>query len=251
MKSNKKISGYTVMIIISIILVLIFALLLLKPSRQKTEIILPDLTAVPDNGQTGNKEGGWDSKLIRAEVNNRTVQSVIASLERPDSYIRSIEIKKYWEGGEARYLVDVYTLEDKTRLAIAHEGYETQNILINSDKVYIWYNNESDYLELNRWEEEELFQIADSFQMIDTYEDVIELNRDNIVDSGYRERDGRYYIYVQTEDELFGYTSEYFISTETGLLEFAEKKDGEFTIYKMGVNNEYLERPAEQVFKHP
>lgn len=251
MKSNKKISGYTVTIIISIVLVLIFALLLLKPSRKKTEIILPDITAVPGNGQQGDDEGGWDSKLLRVEVNNRTVQSVIASLERPDSYIRSLEIKKYWEGGEARYLVDVYTLEEKTRLVIAHEGYETQNILINSDKVYIWYNNESDYLELNRWEEGELFQTTDSFQMIDTYEDVIQLNSDYIVSSGYTVNDGKKYIYVQTRDELFGYTVDYYISIDTGLLEYVEKKDGELIIYKMSINSQYLERPAEQIFKLP
>lgn len=244
----KKMSSSAVTAIIIIILVSVTALLFLLPSRQKIEIVLPEAEETHDLRPEDTGNGGG---ITRVEITNDTVQTAIETLNRPEDYYRSIEINKYWEGGGTRYYVDMYKAGNKTKIISTHEGFETKNILITEDKVYIWYNNENEPLEVNRWEEEDYLRAQDAYQMIATYEDVLRLDKDSIIDSGYRERDGRYYIYVKTKDELLGYEIEYYISAETGLLQYAEKKDGDFPIYKMAVNDEYIERPSENFFMLP
>lgn len=245
---RKKMSSSAVTVIIIIILVSVTALLFLYPSRRKIEIVLPEVDETRDVRPDDSGSGG---DISRIEITNDTVQTAVETLGRPEYYYRSIEIKKYWEGGGTRYYVDMYKSGEKTRIIATHEGYETKNILLTGDKVYIWYNNESEPLEVNRWEEEDYLRTEDAYQMIATYEDVLRLDKDSIIDSGYREREGKYYIYVKTRDELLGYITDYYISAETGLLQYAEKKDGDFTIYEMLVSDEYIERPSDNFFLLP
>jgi hypothetical protein len=244
----RKMSSSAVTLIIIIVLVSVSALLFFFPSRQKIQIVIPEVDESRDLQPDDTGNGGG---ITRVEITNDTVQTAIETLKRPEDFYRSIVINKYWEGGGTRYYVDIYKAGKKTKIISTHEGYETKNILITEDRVYIWYNNEREPLELSRLEEEDYLRAEDAYQMIATYEDVLRLDKDSILDSGYRERDGKYYIYVKTEDEIFGYIIEYYISAETGLLQFAEKKDGDFTIYKMAVNDEYIERPSDNFFMLP
>ena len=76
--------------------------------------------------------------------------------------------------------------------------------------------------------------------MIATYENV-SAGQGQYSDSATGE-DGKYYIYVKTEDEIFGYIIEYYISLKQDCFS-SRRKGRRFTIYKMAVNDEYIERP--------
>jgi hypothetical protein len=138
-----------------------------------------------------------------------------------------------------------------TRLSISQTGTDTKHILVTEDSVYIWYDNETSPHAFSRREDEDLTHTADGFSQIVTYEDVLKLDADRILEAGYREKNGLYYIYVLTEDPIFGYSISYYISVDTGLLAYAEKKDGDQTVYLMCLVAEEYTRPSNEVFQLP
>jgi hypothetical protein len=71
----------------------------------------------------------------------------------------------------------------------------------------------------------------DTIARIPTYEDILELKRDDILAASYIEYEGNPYIYVRFNGLM--YVHEYYISTNSGLVDIAKKYDGEALVYSM------------------
>ena len=87
--------------------------------------------------------------------------------------------------------------------------------------------------------------------MSGSYESLMELEHEQIIETDYIEVDGIYCIYVKAETGRFGYISEYYIYPDTGLLLKNEIYDGDTLIYRMTGGDVMLTAPDDNYFTLP
>ena len=211
----------------------------------------PELPAVtlPDTLPLLPEEDVEDfGSLTLAEVTPETVQAVVATMVRPDSYSRSFLVTHYWEGGSRSYPIQVWIKSGNLRLTMRQPeaGSETdrvKNILYTGGRVSLWYDEDTEHVYYYDGGE----ALGDLLQMLPTYEDVLALPAEEIADAGYVRRSGSWRIMVSCHDAS-GTLTVYYISIETGLLEEAERWEGERLIYSMEAGEADLSAPGDELF---
>lgn len=251
--NRRKMTVFTVSVMAAIILMLMIALIYFNTPVETAKVSLPS-SPPEDTLPSGSPTGGTDINdgLIGVEINTKTVQTAISTLKRPESYFRRLTIEQFWGNGEkAEYRINVWVSGPDTRIIVEQDGIDSQNILVTREKISIWYGAGQTVYEADRWAGEEPLYTSDGYQQMLTYEDILRLDPASITDAGYREKNGSYYIYVQTKDELLGYQVSYYISIDTGLLSYAEKTDNGKTVYLMAVVEEDFSEPPADMFRVP
>jgi hypothetical protein len=124
------------------------------------------------------------------------------------------------------------------------------NTIVTEDYVYIWYGDGPDYRRLKLGQDSPE-QVADEYQKIPTYEDILLLDKEDILEAGYADYEGEPCIYVKAETGLMGYTYEYYVSARTGLLVLAETYDGEKLIHSTTAGSPNLSEPSDDAFRLP
>lgn len=192
---------------------------------------LPALTgqvpevSLPDISQEG--ESGLGGDLLPVEVTPETVQSVIATLSRPESCYRELTVSLHWAGGSSSSQVQIWADGDYVKTVLGVGG-ETQHRLVGDGKLFFWYGGD------RTWKEKSVQEGAyDLAQRIPTYEDVLDLDRSAITDAGYQQKNGKDCIYVEVRDQDLGYLDRYWVETATGLLCAAETLSDGVTVYTM------------------
>jgi hypothetical protein len=221
----------------------IAAILIFGDSDKPTDIVLPDETPAAVVSPEPTAPGGQTGIV---EVTKETVQAVVRTLERPEAYSRRLDIETFWEDGSYVYTAESWVRSGSVRLTVA--GHDTKNVLVTEDRVYIWYDAESVF-EGARDPGESLFRSADAFDMLVTYEDVLDLPKRDITDACYDEYEGEKCIFVNTRNG--GYETEYVVSVTTGLLVHAERTSGGRLVYRMNASETVLSAPSEEVFVPP
>ena len=174
----------------------------------------------PDVGQTGG---------IVVEVSPQTVQSLIASLTRYESYSRTIAVE-YLDHGQTVGSISAQVWADGgwIRSSVTLSSGRVEHAIVGDGQLWLWYDQED---RVYNGPAEEM--TADLTQRLPTYEDVLALDKDSITDAGYMERDGQPCVYVEAVFPELGYMERYWVSETSGLLMAAEtEKDGEL-IYSM------------------
>jgi NADPH-dependent curcumin reductase CurA len=87
--------------------------------------------------------------------------------------------------------------------------------------------------------------------MIPTYEDVLKINKADILEAGFAQKNNEPCIFVRAHTGELGYTDIYYISAYTGLLSAAETYDGETLVYSMTAGNVSLNTPPDDKFVLP
>jgi hypothetical protein len=184
-------------IVLPIVGVAAFVVWLFLPYETHWDISLAEprasASAPPYSGSPLNYE---------VELNPDNVQAVIRTLARPESYSRDYSVSLFWQSGSSASVITL-TVDDKT-LTVNGETYPREG------------------MQLSR---------QDALAHIPTYEDILELPRSDILSASYREYENSPYIVVRFNGLL--YTHEYYISTDSGLLDYAQKYDGETLVYSM------------------
>ncbi len=186
---------------------------------QVPEVSLPDISQ-----EAGGEMGGG---LLPVEVTPDTVQSVIATLSRPESCYRELDVTLYWAGGNSTSKVQIWADGDYVKTVMGIGG-ETQHRLVGDGKLYFWYGGDRTWKE--KAAREGSFDLA---QRIPTYEDVLALDRTAITDAGYEQKNGKDCIFVEVRDADLGYQDRYWVETATGLLCAAETLSDGVTVYSM------------------
>jgi hypothetical protein len=237
----------TVFAIISAMLIALSVLLALVFTNRggTAELILPD-TQLPISA---SDDPDADHAPMSVEVTPDTVQAVIRTLSRPDSYSRNVTVESSWEGGSAQYRISSRVKGGRERLSVECDGWdEAKNILLTEDEITIWYGSDtSRRYTAPRRSGDSGPDLGDELGMIPTYEDVLELDPDKINDAGYVRRDG-WKIMVAATDDITGCERYYYVSVDTGLLEAAEVYDGDRRIYLMQAGAAELNAPDDSVF---
>lgn len=173
-----------------------------------------------------------DPNAQRVEVNVDTVQAVIASLHREGSYYRTLTVQTNWDGGSSVTSAQTWADGGYTYSRVVLPSGSVRYNLSDGSTLYYWYAGSSSYLtapakSLN----------ADLAQRIPTYEDVLALPAERIVDAGYGAYGEHPCVYVETSVDELGYLERYWVSVDSGLLIAAETIKGEQVV--LSINATY------------
>ena len=218
--SSKRIIGITAFGVLFIAAVIGVMLLSSYLSRDNGVIPLPE-TPVSEEPAIETEPDA----LNRVEVTRESIHDVISTLSRPDVYTREVFIKTFWEGGQTEYQINTTVVYGITSLRILAPMSAEKRIIITSDKLYIWYKGDSAPYIGAIGSTGDGYRTADEWQMLVTYEELLELDQENIIEVGYTEFNGEDCIYAEYLSPLLGYMRKYYISIDIGLVIGAEEYD--------------------------
>ena len=194
---------------------------------------LPSLVGIPKVTLPDiSQESIEETDFLPVTVTPETVQEVIATLSRPESYYRESQVKLSWSSGNQSassvYMVQIWADGDYIKTKLRPSSGSVEHRLVGEGKLYIWYEGD------RRWREMDAPDgSADLAQRLPTYEDVLRLDPADITDASYQTKDGTDCIYVQVHQKEINTLDCYWIETATGLLYGAETWEGETLVYEM------------------
>jgi len=214
----------TISIIGSVLIVAALSLVLLTSflGRDSDAIRLPDTPAASE-GPNGAAPDAPDLDLV--EVTPDTVQAVVSTLSRPESYSRELVIESLWDGGNAFFNISVSVSRVMSSLSSVPPLGPEKRIIVTSDTLYIWYDGDREPFVGDVISEGAGYRTADEWQMLVTYEDILALDANDIVEAGYTMFGGEDCIYAVYCSPLLGNTRTYYISSELGLVVAAREYD--------------------------
>ncbi len=182
-----------------------------------------------------------------ADVTPETVQAVIKTLSRPDSYSRTLTAEDRWsDGGKSSAILRVWVSGGATRISVDRSGGK-ENILVAPDGVWIWYDGVSGVFHSKNSASTD----ADRWMRCLTYEDLLTLDKSEITGAGYTKYAGDSCVWAQYKTDALGYTERAYISVSTGLLMGVETYDGETLVYRMTSGAPSLTTPDASLFTPP
>lgn len=195
--------------------------------------------ADPDAVETGDSSGvlSGDGAGITVEITPATVQSVIASMSRYESYSRTLTVTYSWGDDESGVVVtQVWTDGGWTRTAAVRASGLSENTILGDGRLWLWYDTGDEDSEQLVYEGAAEEISGDLLQRMPTYEDILALDVESITAAAYVLRNGQPCIYVEAELRDLGYLYRYWISETSGLLMAAETEKSGVLVYKMESN---------------
>ncbi len=195
--------------------------------RDTAQIVVADPSVTDGEGTDTETPGG--SQWLPVEVTPQTVQSIIADMDRYQSYQRTVEICYFWGEGEASLITASVVehggwLRCETRLP----GELVEHSILGNGTLWYWYDEGPDYLQVPASE-----GVGDLIQRIPTYEDILLVPAERILRTGYEETNGVPCIFVEVEGEQAGVLEQYWVSTAGGLLVAARREENGRAVYTM------------------
>ena len=221
-----------------------FAITLL--GQEDYQIKLPDLSGDTQTNSTGDP-GNSNGPFIRIEVTPKTVQSVIATLDRPRSYYRELNLE-LWADAQTSVVTTARVWVDGgwTRSSVTAPGGLTQHNLVGGEEHWLWYEGDESALVFPADE-----IVADLVQRIPTYEDVLELPQRLITAAGYESYAGTDCVFVEIEQDELNSQERYWISVSDGLLMGAERVKDDLVVYRMTAQSTVSPAPLDSSFVLP
>lgn len=191
-------------------------------------VVLPSTN--PSGSSTSSDELPFpeDAPYQRVEVTPATVQSVISTLSRMDSFYRELTVETFW--GEHSSVTQVRNWTDggwSHSRSVLPSGVIRHDLVGNSN-LYYWYEGSSRYLSASADD-----FTADLTQRIPTYETVLNQDPAAITEAGYDLRDEFPCIYAATENKELDLVTRFWVSIDSGLLISAEQEQNGHLVYRM------------------
>jgi len=221
--STKRILAITVIGIAIIAAALSVILLTSYLYRESEEVPLPKTPVATDRPGGSGPEAS--DAIDRVEVNHDTIQDVVSSINRPDIYSRDVVIESCWEGGQAVYSIRASVVDGMTALHTVPQVGVEKSIIVSRDTLYIWYKGDSQPFVGGAGSSGDETRAADEWQMLITYEDILGLDKRDIIEAGYTEYEGDDCVFAVYLSPLLGHTRTYYVSIDLGLVIAAEEKD--------------------------
>ena len=233
---DKKLIVSSIIIIAAAIVVLLFSIFGGIGGGKTPAVLLPG---------SGSDTAG-DSSL--ANVTPKTVQSVIATLSRPDSYSCAVTTEDFWgEDGYGKSTLQVWVMGEFTRIQLTENSRE-KNILVSADGIWIWYSDNS----------AQVFHAdaaqgtdADRWMRAVTYEELMDMDADSITAAGYAKYAGESCVWAEYTTPELGYRCREYISVNTGILMGTESWDGTKLVYRMKCGTPSVAPQDAVLFKAP
>lgn len=164
----------------------------------------------------------------RVEVTTQTVQGVVATLDRPSSCYRTLTVETFWTGGSSTTQVQVWTDGGWSHSVQTLPSGVVRHDLTDGDALYYWYDGAQQYQTAPADEKS-----SDLAQHIPTYETVLELEADEIIDAGYELRGDIPCILIAVRRAGDESLQRFWVSVNNGLLVSAETEEDGQLVYRM------------------
>lgn len=184
-----------------------------------------------------------DSGGARVEVTPDTVQSVIAALNRLESYSRTVTTVLEGEVSTVQVWVD----GGWTRSELTLSTGMVVHTIVGNGAVWRWYDSDRTAV---TWEADHTSVDVEG-QRLPTYEDVLALDKETITAAGYEEKDGTSCVYVEVAVPELTQTERYWVSAGTGLLIAAETESEGEVVWSMRADSPAIPAPASASFVLP
>ncbi|MGN1001877.1 MAG: hypothetical protein ACI4PC_03825 [Oscillospiraceae bacterium] len=232
------------LLIVAVIGVIAFLLIRLAPGAS---IDTPPVVLATPGATDSSGAGGPGAQGVQTvEVTPETVQAVIGSLSRTESYSRALTAESFWSGGSSTREIRVWVHGGNTRITESRDGQPEKYVLIKEGALWIWYADSREVYRGTAGDAD-----ADRYQSLLSYEDILELDLSQILDAGYEDYEGTGCIFVRYTQGELGYESLCRVSVDTGLPMSWETWDGDSLIYRMNSSPVELSTPDDRVFAEP
>ena len=243
---RKKRTLFAVLIATIIVLAVFASFAITLFGQGDYQIKLPDLSDDSQANSTGDP-GNSGGSFIRIEVTPKTVQNVIATLDRPRSYYRELNLE-LWADAETSAVTTARVWVDGgwTHAVVTAPGGLIQHNLVGGEEHWLWYEGDENALVFPA------DQAADDLvQRIPTYEDVLSLPQRWITAAGYEAYAGTDCVYVEIEQAELNSVERYWISVSDGLLMGAERVKDDLVVYRMTAQSTVSPAPLDSSFALP
>jgi hypothetical protein len=217
--------------------------------RSGRQIVLPSsgMAASPASGEPYDFPTSSPAQVLPVSVSPETVQSVISTLVRPQSFYYRITAEETWEGGKDSFIRKVWARDGFIRVDYCNSGEEVEkSALMGNGKIFYWTPGSAQF-----WSGVPGDENPDDLQRIPTYEDVIELPTEDITAASYSDLNGESCICAEVADKDLSCTDKYWVSIGSGLLVLFERYEGETLVYKAAMDSFSAAVPGDERFTLP
>ncbi len=190
------------------------------------DIILPE-SETADIGVDIQREQYNGRVVSEVEIDKDSVQRVIATLKRPEQYVYEGTGTYYYEGGQSAVTVRGAVRGDLTKVVQSLPGNTYKHMILTGAEIYIWSSGSLSFYRGAAGETS-----RDDLSLVPTYEDVLNVDQQDVLEGGFEEYEGVSCIYAECLNSLTGYRDRYYISAANGLLVGAESYDGDMLVYR-------------------
>lgn len=188
-------------------------------------VVLPSSSA--GTGDTSGL-GSEGQNYQRVEVTTQTVTGVVATLARPTSYYRELTVETFWTGGSFSSRVQVWADGGWSHSLQTLPSGIVRHDLTGEDTLYYWYDGSAQYESTPADEKS-----SDLAQHIPTYETVLDLKPEEILQAGYELRGELPCIFAEVQRSRSQQLMRFWISVDSGLLVSAEAEENGQIVYRM------------------
>ncbi len=211
--------------ITALILVAIFT----SFGRNLFNLNTPSVTLPTFTDSTHNvTDDGIHGNFQRVEVTPKTVQNVIASLQQPTSYYRQVSTTLYWEEGASSTTAEIWHHQGVSHVKKYLPNGLVRHDIMDSTHTYFWYDGQDSHLIAPL-----THNSLDLSQQIPTYQTILSLPQDDIIQANYQYKEGVSCIFVKVVTAPLFYTQHYWVQVTNGFLVAAETYDQDVLLYKM------------------
>ena len=214
--STKRILGITAFSVLLTAAIVGFMLFDFIFGRDSYAIPLPQQPIVSAAGQPAAQY-----EIGGIEITRENAQAVISTLSRIHDYSRDIHVTTFWEGGQADFYFNVTIYGEAASIISNSQAFGQRHVIIANGRHYIWHAGETQpfvgYLESLGGTS----RAADEWQMLVTFEDVLQIDPGDIVDAGHTMFEDISCIFITYRTPMLGFLRTYYISIEHGLVIFA------------------------------
>ncbi len=179
-------------------------------------------------------------------VNRDNVQSVIARLSRPEVYQCTLDVSYYYGDDQADFQATVACLNGiVSDRVLRADGSQAVQALITSESVYLMHDS-GEYSVFPKLADDD-----DLYACTPTYENILNLPRESILDGAVEEVDGHLCISVTTRDRMTGERSYWRILADNGLLFSVRTELSGKAVYRAQLRTLSLEEPDATLFRLP
>lgn len=237
----KKPSIYIGAVLAALALILLIVFFLNPQSDSSPPISLPSASITDNLSPSDN----LDNDAL-AEVTKENVQSIISNtLSRVESYHQTITTTLYSDGNEKSTEHEIWSKGTALRIESRSED-STKSILVKDNTLYLWYDDDKSV-----YTKTVISSIPDEYIGLISYEDVVSIPAEKILDAGHVEFAGDSCIFVEYTDGELNYTQRLYISISNGLVMGEECYDGDSLIYSMVSAEPDISTPTDSVFALP
>ena len=209
---NKKNNFYVIAAILMILATLFFIIVFSPGVTSSVFDPIPQSTS--DIGSEAVDGAFENPDYSKIEITPENVQAVIRAMARPSEYYCESRSTLSYSGGSKAYPRKRWVSGSRSRVDIISEnGTATMSMLYSNENVYIWRSGSARYYSTGAGD-----FTPDVSQMTMVYEDILNFPQESILAAQYTLHNSIPCIYVKAANPISGYTCEYWVATDSGLL---------------------------------